>query len=143
MSKTPLAFHRSSLITLTIVVLSTLVGSLRAGDWSGWRGPNGNGIAAAGQTIPTTWSATKNVLWKQQIPGRGHSSPTIVGDRIYLTSADEARQTQAVLAFDRATGKPLWLTPISEGGFPKTHKKNTHATPSVDERVPSARTSSF
>ncbi|MCA9081258.1 MAG: PQQ-binding-like beta-propeller repeat protein [Planctomycetaceae bacterium] len=114
-----------------MVVLSTLVGSLRAGDWAGWRGPNGNGIAAAGQTIPTTWSATKNVLWKQQIPGRGHSSPTIVGDRIYLTSADEARQTQAVLAFDRATGKPLWLTPISEGGFPKTHKKNTHATPSV------------
>lgn len=103
----------------------------QAADWATWRGPNLNGIAAAGQTPPVAWSETENVIWKAAVPGRGHSSPTIVGDRIFLTTADEASQTQGVVAFDRRTGEQLWTTPISKGGFPDTHRKNTHATPSV------------
>jgi len=102
-----------------------------AADWATWRGPNLNGIAAAGQLPPTTWSEAQNVLWKVAVPGRGHSSPTIVGEQIFLTTADEPPQTQSVIAFDRSTGKQLWTTPISKGGFPETHRKNTHATPSV------------
>ena len=102
-----------------------------AGDWATWRGPNVNGIAATGQTPPVAWSDSNNVIWKTPVPGRGHSSPTIVGNQIFLTTADEQTQTQGVLAFDRATGKQLWTTPISKGGFPETHRKNTHATPSV------------
>ncbi|MEX0819182.1 MAG: PQQ-binding-like beta-propeller repeat protein, partial [Pirellulaceae bacterium] len=69
--------------------------------------------------------------WKTPIPGRGHSSPTIVGDRIFLTTADDPSQSQGVVAFDRTTGRQLWATPINKGGFPETHRKNTHATPSV------------
>ncbi len=48
-----------------------------------------------------------------------------------LTSADERNQVQAVIAFDRNTGKQRWLTPVSRGGFPKIHLKNTHASPTV------------
>ena len=102
-----------------------------AGEWTQWRGPNHNNIAEAGQAVPASWSENQNVVWRTDVPGRGHSSPTVVGNLIALTSADEASQTQAVLAFDRNTGKQLWLTPISRGGFPKVHQKNTHASPTV------------
>ncbi len=102
-----------------------------AGDWAQWRGPNRNNIAAAGQHIPAEWSDSKNVLWRAEVPGRGHSSPIVVGDLIVLTSADEQGQRQAVIAFDRGTGKQKWLTVISEGGFPPVHDKNTHASPTV------------
>ena len=102
-----------------------------AADWATWRGPSLNGTAAAGQTPSVNWSESENVIWKTPVPGRGHSSPTIVGERIFLTSADERSQTQSVVAFDRKTGKQLWTTSISQGGFPEIHRKNTHATPSV------------
>lgn len=100
-------------------------------DWRQWRGPNRNGIAADGQTPPTSWSDSENVIWKTKVPGRGHSSPTVVGDRIFLQSADEQDQVQFVLAFDRNTGDQIWKTDVSQGGFPKTHNKNTHASPTV------------
>lgn len=103
----------------------------KSGDWPSWRGPTGNGVAEGGQDVPTTWSETSNVLWKVPLPGRGHSSPTVVGERIFLATADEARQVQYVLALDRANGKELWKTPVSRGGFPKTHAKNTHASGTV------------
>jgi outer membrane protein assembly factor BamB len=100
------------------------------GDWPNWRGPNHNGIAE-GKAPPTTWSDSKNVVWKVSVPGRGHSSPTIVGNRIYLATADERQQTQSVVCFDRATGKQQWQTVVGRGGFPKIHNKNTHATQTV------------
>jgi outer membrane protein assembly factor BamB len=100
-------------------------------DWPWWRGPTRDGHAAAGANPPTTFSDTENVIWKTPVPGRGHSSPVLVGPNIYLTTADDDQQTQSVLAFDRASGKPLWQTQISSGGFPRTHRNNTHATPTV------------
>ena len=71
------------------------------------------------------------MLWKRILPGRGHSSPTVVGDRIFLATADERQQVQSVIACDRETGTLVWQTNISRGGFPKTHRKNTHATCTV------------
>lgn len=102
-----------------------------AGDWPWWRGPNRNGVADASQKVPVEWSETQNVIWKVPIPGRGHSSPTVVGDRIYLATADRARQVQGVIALNRTTGKPIWNTKVSQGGLPKTHRKNTHASPTI------------
>ncbi|MCA9026593.1 MAG: PQQ-binding-like beta-propeller repeat protein [Planctomycetaceae bacterium] len=101
------------------------------GDWPEWRGPNSNGVAEADQAPPVEWSSTKNVIWKTKVPGRGHSSPTVVGERIFLATADEANQKQGVLAFDRKTGEQVWITEISSGGFPKQHKKNTQATATI------------
>ena len=112
--------------TLTLCLMSASL--LTAAEWTQWRGTAGNNIAEAGQDIPTTWSTTQNVVWKVSVPGRGHSSPIVVGNVIVLTSAEEGGQQQGVFAFDRATGKNLWGTVISRGGFPKTHAKNTHAS---------------
>ena len=98
-------------------------------DWPWWRGPTRNGIAAKEQVVPTKWSDRENVIWRTAIPGRGHSSPTVVGDRVFLTTADVATQVQSVLSLDRATGKRLWITDVNQGGFPKkNHSKNTEAT---------------
>ena len=67
-----------------------------------------------------------------KVPGRGHSSPTVVGKHIFLTTSDAAKQTQSVLAFDRATGKALWTKVVNKGGFPAgIHEKNTHASGTV------------
>ena len=98
-------------------------------DWPWWRGPSRNGVAVGTEPVLTKWSNTENVLWKTPVPGRGHSSPIVVGDRVFLTTADEAKQVHSVLAFDRLTGKSLWKTDVSKGGFPaKNHAKNTEAS---------------
>jgi outer membrane protein assembly factor BamB len=120
---------RSFIVTATLCLLS--FSSLSAADWAQWRGPNHNNVAEAGQSVPTAWSATRNVAWKVDVPGRGHSSPIVIGDLIVLTSADEQGQQQGVFGFDRQTGKQRWGTPISKGGFPKLHNKNTHASPTA------------
>jgi outer membrane protein assembly factor BamB len=101
-------------------------------DWPWWRGPSRNGVAHTGARPPVKFGENENVLWKAEIPGRGHAAPTVVGERIYLATADEGAQVQSVLAIDRRTGKQLWKTDVSSGGFaPTIHPHNTHATPTV------------
>src|ERR1041384_6846871 len=60
--------------------------SLPAEDWPQFRGPNGQGLSAA-RGLPVEWNATRNVAWKTAVPGEGWSSPVVVNDRVYLTSA--------------------------------------------------------
>lgn len=95
------------------------------GDWPWWRGPNRNGIADDKQSPPLKWSATENVVWKTVVPGRGHGSPTVVGDQIFLATADQATEVQSVLCFERQTGKQLWQTEIHRGGFEKKGNAKT------------------
>jgi outer membrane protein assembly factor BamB len=81
--------------------------------WAQWRGPNGQGIATG--DYQDTWSATENILWKSEIPGRGHSSPIVWGDRIFLTTSIQGthvpgRQAPDHLGFDM---KPGYLNPDS------------------------------
>ncbi len=97
-------------------------------DWPVWRGPSGNNIAIAGQNLPTQISKTENVLWKVRVPGEGHSSPILVGDRLFLATSEREDASQSVLCFDRNTGKQLWKTIVNRGGLPKIHKANTHAS---------------
>jgi len=93
-------------------------------DWPVWRGLHGNGHAQAVDGLPITWSAIRNVVWKTPIPGRGHSTPTIVGNRIYLATADGNKQVQSVLCLDKDTGKLIWATPVHKGKFVKGGNKN-------------------
>ncbi len=81
-------------------------------DWPAWRGPTRDGLAAPGQSPLIQWSETENVLWKAPLPGRGHSSPTVVGDRIYLATADPVKKSQSVLCLDRKSGKLLWQSEV-------------------------------
>lgn len=100
-------------------------------DWPWWRGPSRNGIAAKG-SVPTILSDTDNLVWKTAVPGRGHSSPIVVKDRVFLTTANVAEQTQSVIAFGRSSGQSIWQKEVNKGGFPaKNHAKNTEATPTI------------
>jgi outer membrane protein assembly factor BamB len=106
-----------------------------ATDWPWWRGPDRNGIAAADQKPPTRWSATGNVVWKAEVPGRGHGSATVIGEHVYLAAAEPDQQVQSVLCFDRKTGKRLWQTEVHKGGFDtKGNAKTSQAssTPACD-----------
>jgi outer membrane protein assembly factor BamB len=127
--------------------------------WAGWRGPGGQGIAGA-TGLPTEWSETKNVAWKTPIPGKGHSSPVVWGDRIFLTTAidgdvvpgakavphlDEGKEFVhpdaigadrkhrfEVLAIDARTGKVLWERVAFEGTpYDSAHRKASFASPTA------------
>lgn len=100
-------------------------------DWPWWRGAKRNGEADLGQTVPLEWSATKNVAWKAEIPGRGHGSPTIVGERVFLATSDEASGSQSVLCFDRSTGKGLWQTLVHASGGMQKNVKSSNASSTV------------
>lgn len=55
-------------------------------NWPQWRGPLGTGAAPAADP-PIEWSETKNIRWKVTLPGKGHSTPVVWGDRLFLTAA--------------------------------------------------------
>src|SRR6266568_3161973 len=55
-------------------------------NWPQFRGPGARGLGAS-SNLPEHWSATENVAWKAEIPGRGWSSPIVWGDRVFLTTA--------------------------------------------------------
>ena len=84
-------------------------------DWPAWRGPTADGHATPGQSVPTTWNETANVVWTTAIPGRGHGSPTVVGDRIFVGTAIAETEEQIVLCLDRKTGKRVWATTVHKG----------------------------
>jgi hypothetical protein len=68
-----------------VLLLASSAGATRA-SWPQWRGPSGQGTSDE-KNLPTEWSATKNIKWKTPIAGRGHSSPIVWGNRIFLTTA--------------------------------------------------------
>ncbi|OFW08840.1 MAG: hypothetical protein A3H96_08300 [Acidobacteria bacterium RIFCSPLOWO2_02_FULL_67_36] len=122
----------------TLLALNAVGASQGPGrtDWPYWRGPAADGMAVG--DAPVTWSDARNVAWATDLPGLGHSSPVVLGDKIFLTTAipTGAVRTMAstaatdqgprrrggfgggggqqvehkfdVLCFDRKTGKILW-----------------------------------
>ena len=118
-------------------MLCLVVGSvaLNAADWPQFRGPGGQGHTPATE-LPTEWSATKNVVWKQGIPGSGWSSPVVVGEKVYLTSAvaiDKSKDLSLrTLCLDAKSGKILWNNETFRQvatDSPGIHSKNSHASP--------------
>ena len=108
--------------------------SLGAADWPWWRGPQRNGVADANQKPPLKWSEKENILWKSPVPGRGHGSPIVVGDQVFIAAAEPQEGIQSVLCFDRKSGKQLWQTEVHHGAFPKGNDKSSFAsaTPACD-----------
>ncbi len=103
-------------------------------DWARWRGPNGNGVAADNERPPIRWDEGKreNIVWRSPVPGKGHASPIVVGNRILLATADKAASTQSVLCYDRQTGAPIWQTVVNdqEIDYP-IHPNNSYASSTV------------
>lgn len=145
------SFRRCPALALWIISLNSLTGSLFGGEvWPQFRGPAGDGHAA-GVAAPVRWSETENVAWKSPIPGLGWSSPAIVGDRMFLTTAvpvtsgiagtaaDEEAHSLELLCLDLRNGELLFRKPLFEQRGPvQIHKKNSHASPSplvADGRV--------
>jgi outer membrane protein assembly factor BamB len=120
--------RRAAMIGLIgVVVLSAAAAGQQTSGWPAWRGPSGTGMAQG--DAPLRWSDTDNVAWKVPIPGRGHSTPVIAGERIFLTTAvptgvgpsatgrmrggggnaDAGLEHRfEVLALDRRTGRTIW-----------------------------------
>jgi outer membrane protein assembly factor BamB len=149
-------------ISLSIGLLSSLVGIASAGNWPQWRGPDGSGISNE-KNLPAEWSDTKNIKWKAPIEGRAHSSPIVWGNRVFLTTAVEGalvpgakavkhmdgdkeflhpdsigadhKHTFKVICLDRETGKVVWEVVAWEGTpYDNRHRKSSYAasTPATD-----------
>jgi outer membrane protein assembly factor BamB len=120
-----MAWERAMTLLLAVACFH---GSVMAGDWPQFRGPNNSGVSPQSQA-PSRWSDTKNVAWAQKIPGYGWSSPIVVGDKVIVTTAvtekqkrpqpfslgnfgivkaPEAAYRWEVHCLDRNTGKTLW-----------------------------------
>jgi outer membrane protein assembly factor BamB len=113
--------------TLTLSLL--LVTSTFASDWPQWRGPDKNNHAPTDAKPVTEWSSEENVRWKSAIPGRGHSTPIVVEGTLYLTTGEQEKGTQSLIAIARKTGKILWQKIIHQGGYPEhLHKENSPAS---------------
>jgi len=124
---------------LALAVLAQM-NPIRAEDWPGWRGPRGDGTSIE-KGIPTKWGKDDNIAWKTAIPGRGHSSPVIWGDRVFLTSCLEKdgkqflqEGKQLLLCLDRKDGKILWQQEQPHKLQKSIHGLNSHAssTPATD-----------
>lgn len=119
---------RAILSPLLPILLCATHAFSNSAEWRQWRGPNGNGVADEAARPPLTWSETENVKWKAYIPGRGLSSPVVVGDLVFVTTATE--DGQFVLAYARSDGSIRWKERVHEGGLPvEMHRKNSAATP--------------
>lgn len=70
---------------MSIVVILSL-GFLLAADYPQFRGPAGNGVIQEA-SVPTRWSAEKNLVWKTPLPGSGWAQPVVVGKTVFVTAA--------------------------------------------------------
>lgn len=128
------------------------------GNWPAFRGASGAGVAE-GPSVLTAWNADpsaaepEGVLWRADVPGLGHSSPVIWGQRLFLctairqggesdlmlgaggqpTAADDSVEHQwVVLCYDKVTGEELWRKTAHRGAPKATrHVKATQANTSV------------
>jgi outer membrane protein assembly factor BamB len=127
--------------SLMIVLAGLLPAAAPDANWLDFRGPTGQGHAGE-VALPVEWSATKNVAWKQAVPGLGWSSPVVVNGQVIVTSAvppegDSGNAGQPlslrVLSFNVATGQPRWDTEVFQQpqDAPRIHGKNSHASPTA------------
>jgi outer membrane protein assembly factor BamB len=121
-----------------LCVLFALGSLARAENWSGWRGPRGDGSSDE-KNVPTKWDGAKgeNIVWKVEVPGGGHASPVVWGDRIFLASCLEQESDRLLLCLDRRDGKLLWRKSVMKSPLEKKHHLNSYAssTPATDGKL--------
>lgn len=124
--------HAAALVILGLVGNAI---SAHAQEWTRFRGPNGSGVSPS-RKIPAKWSEA-DYNWHVKLPGIGHSSPVLWGNKLFLTSAKEDTAERVAMCVDAESGKILWQRHYDSTVHPK-HLRNSFAssTPAVDaERV--------
>ncbi len=121
---------------LTFLLALFVTTTATAGDWPGWRGPRGDGISDE-KDVPIKWGKEDNIAWKTLIPGNGHSSPIIFGDRVFVTTCLEEKEERRLLCLDRRDGKILWDRLVLMAKLEKVHRLNSRAssTPATDGKL--------
>ena len=111
----------------TLLLATCAVGQ----EWTRFRGPNGSGQSEA-TTIPVSWGENEH-LWKVELPGIGHSSPVLWGQRIFLTSAGTTNGTRYVVCLSATDGATQWTQEFPSKTH-QIHQQNSLAssTPTVD-----------
>lgn len=116
------SYPRSSLWTILVLcgILSLCAVCLDAEDWRGFRGPQNQGVSSD-ETVPLEWAADKNVKWKLDLPGKGFSSPIVVGQQVLVTaySGNTSSLQRHLLSVNRETGKTDWVTSV-DSDVPET-----------------------
>jgi outer membrane protein assembly factor BamB len=117
---------------VTGISFLALAGSAWADNWPQWRGPTNDGICHE-KGMPTTWTATENVVWSLKMPGMGSSTPAVWGDKIFLTS--EVGEDVDLMCVSTA-GKELWRRKLGSSDHSKrfmgNEGNNASASPCTD-----------
>ena len=125
---------RWAIVLLGIVA----VNSTKAENWTGWRGPRGDGSVSEPQ-LPTRWNGAtgENIAWKCELPGVGHSSPVIWDDAVFVTSCRTDDGARLLLRVDAKTGAIVWQQVVLSAPLEKRHKLNSHSsgTPATDGKL--------
>ncbi|MDD4870124.1 MAG: PQQ-binding-like beta-propeller repeat protein [Kiritimatiellae bacterium] len=119
--------------TCCIGLIILIVVKLHAGenDWSRFRGQNGSGISEV-TTVPVQWTE-KDYNWKIKLPGLGHSSPVVLGHRIFVTSGETGTAARIVMCLDTDMGRVLWQREYKFKPFILNRENSyTTATPAAD-----------
>jgi outer membrane protein assembly factor BamB len=112
-----------------VLAFVLFAGVARTSDWPQFRGPNSTGVAERAD-LPDRWGPDENVRWKTALPGRGVSSPVVVGDRIYLTACSGMNETHLhVLCIATETGARLWERQFWATGSTNCNPKTCMAAP--------------
>lgn len=112
--------------------LSLLASAVSAGEWSQFRGPDGNGVALNARP-PITWGEDHNVKWKLPLSSVGHSSPVVEKGIIYLTAASKDKRERRLLAVDAESGRMVFdelIYRVASNDVERCHELNGYATPS-------------
>ncbi|HZE95817.1 MAG TPA: PQQ-binding-like beta-propeller repeat protein [Planctomycetota bacterium] len=111
------------------MTIATILLMMLAQDWPQFRGPDGQGHAAA-TSVPQKWSDTENVKWKTAIDGLGWSSPVVADGKLWMTTATEGNKSLRAVCVDAATGKILHNVEVFHvDNAGPAHKKNSYASP--------------
>jgi outer membrane protein assembly factor BamB len=103
--------------------------SVSAANWPGWRGPDGNGVAAE-KDLPFHWSTNENVSWRVPLPDRGNSTPIVWGRRVFITQAISVESRRTVMCFDRRNGELHWQSGVTWRENEPSADDNPPCTPS-------------
>jgi outer membrane protein assembly factor BamB len=123
--------HRILRVLIPVVFCLAFHLPAHSENWNRFRGPDGSGALKSGD-FPNSWTS-KEYAWSFKLPGVGHSSPVLWGDKLFTTCASESTGGQLVLCLDATSGKKIWQKAFSSKVYPH-HKFNSFAsaTPCVD-----------